>query len=180
MMQYRLWVGYLLRHAGISGMVGLVMLGLSPWYYWAMVKPHQDSGSALHAEFDTAIKRGAEAKRAGTEYSNSPTKESFYSFFPTQKNALGWIGKVYEAADQAKLQLVHGEYRRLDDKDKNLSELQIVLPVKGSYSQIRNFIGNALKDIPFISLDEVSFKAAKAQGQLLEARIRFTLFTRNS
>lgn len=176
----RLWLGYLIRRAGKSGIVGLALLISSPWYYWAIAQPYQDSATKLHAEYDVAIRKGVKTKKQNIEFAALPTKESFYSFFPIQREALGWIGNIYAAADQAKLQLAHGEYRQLDDKDGNLTELQIILPVKGSYNQIRYFIGNALENSPFIALDEVSFKAAKAQGQQLEARIRFTLFTRKS
>jgi hypothetical protein len=50
-----------------------------------------------------------------------------------------------------------------------------VLPLTGSYPQIRAFLATALAEIPVLSLDQVTIKKERAQGGALEAEAKLTL-----
>jgi hypothetical protein len=49
---------------------------------------------------------------------------------------------------------------------------EIMLPVSGSYPQIRDFLKRALTEIPVLSLDSISVKRS---DQALQAEMRLTL-----
>lgn len=74
------------------------------------------------------------------------------------------------------LTLSQAEYRLVEDKNGLYRSYQILLPVKGSYSAIRQFCEKTLLAIPFASLDEMSFKRETIASDALEARLRFTLY----
>ena len=83
---------------------------------------------------------------------------------------------MYAAAAAQKLVLEQGEYRLSSDKTGKLARYQVTLPVKGSYLQIRQFVDQALIDVPVATLDDINFKREAIGATQLEARIKFTLY----
>ena len=53
-------------------------------------------------------------------------------------------------------------------------------PVKGADRQIRQFAEQVLLALPFASLDEISFKRDNIGSPLIESRITFTIFLRET
>ena len=60
-----------------------------------------------------------------------------------------------------------------------MSTYQIVLPVKGGYQPLWQFAMQGLRDMPFASLDEVSFRRDAIAEPVVEARLRFTLYLKD-
>ena len=50
------------------------------------------------------------------------------------------------------------------------------LPLKGSYAAVWQFALQALRAMPFASLDELSFRREQIADPTLEARVRLTLY----
>jgi len=48
--------------------------------------------------------------------------------------------------------------------------------VKGSYLQIRQFVAQALNDVPVAALEDINFKREAIGATEVETRIKFTLF----
>ena len=59
-----------------------------------------------------------------------------------------------------------------------LAAYRVTLPVRGSYAQVRQFVGHVLKDMPTASLDAVRFDRRKAGDAQLEAQVRLTIYLR--
>jgi Tfp pilus assembly protein PilO len=101
---------------------------------------------------------------------------AFYDFFPQYESLPGWLSRVNKAARGAGLNLDVGEYSMAQERGAKLARYQLTLPVKGSYGQIRGFIGEVLREIPASSLDDVSLKREKIGSEALDARIKLTLY----
>ena len=99
----------------------------------------------------------------------------FYGFF-SGTPLTEWLNKLYAAAAAQQLVLEQGEYRLSSDKTGKLARYQVTLPVKGSYLQIRQFVDQALIDVPVAALDDINFKREAIGATQLEARIKFTLY----
>lgn len=52
----------------------------------------------------------------------------------------------------------------------------IVLPVKGSYRQLRRFMARALSDTPALALETVSLNRQAVGDVAIEAQLRFRLY----
>jgi hypothetical protein len=50
--------------------------------------------------------------------------------------------------------------------------------VRGSYPQLRQFVGRVLQDMPTTSLDALRFERKKAADAQLEAQVRLTIYLR--
>ena len=83
---------------------------------------------------------------------------------------------VFSEAKEAGIPLPQGDYSHISEVDGGYGKLQINLPVKGSYKQIRAFALGLLEKLPSLSLDEISFRRDNIKSSVVEARIRMTLY----
>jgi hypothetical protein len=87
------------------------------------------------------------------------------------------LERVYSLARAANLELLQGEYR-LEKPAFGIVFYRITLPIRGSYPQIRQFVGATLKNMPIASLDALRFERKKAGDTQLEAQVRMTVYFR--
>jgi hypothetical protein len=133
---------------------------------WRARSPHSKP-RATHPAADGAREKPSDPVRQLAE---------FYRFFPKSSQAPDDLAKLHALAAVHGVQLDQGTYRLLRDRVGKLSMYEIALPVKGDYSQLRKFMSQALTEIPYLSLDSVSFQRQKAGDTMLESQIKFTLF----
>ncbi|HEV7390226.1 MAG TPA: GspMb/PilO family protein [Burkholderiales bacterium] len=104
--------------------------------------------------------------------------ETFYEFFPPATTLSDWLLKIYAAAEQHGVALDAGDYKLVQEKTSRLARYQMMLPVKGSYEQIRGFIAAVLNDVPAVAVDDIALKRETIGSSNLEARLKLTLFLR--
>lgn len=83
---------------------------------------------------------------------------------------------VFAEAADAGISLPQGDYNLAPDVEGSYGKLQISLPVKGTYKQIRAFTTGLLEKLPPLSLDEISFRRESIKSATVEARVRMTLY----
>jgi hypothetical protein len=103
--------------------------------------------------------------------------ERFYGRFPRVDRLPGQLDALYAHAKVANVQLLQGEYR-MDAGSGALAAYHVTLPVRGSYPQLRQFVGRVLTDMPTTSLDGLRFERKKAADAQLEAQVRLTIYLR--
>lgn len=86
---------------------------------------------------------------------------------------------VFSEAHASGILLPQGDYSLISEVDGGYGKLQINLPVKGSYKQIRAFALGLLEKLPSLSLDEISFRRDNIKSSAVEARIRLTLYLKD-
>ncbi len=163
----------ILEALGAPGVIGIGVLVFCLPFYLASVAP---------AEREVAKRSAAAAKT--TRLAGQPVSapdgaadlERFYRRFPTLDALQSELEAIYAHARASKLQLAQGEYRL--EKGVGLAAYRVTLPVRGSYAQVRQFIGHVLKDMPTASLDAVRFDRRKAGDAQLEAQVRLTIYLR--
>ena len=88
------------------------------------------------------------------------------------------VRELHAHAQSAGLLLERGEYLPVQEASTKLVRYQIVLPVKGSYPQVRSFLASAMRDMPELALDGIGFQREKGASAQLEVQLRFTAFLR--
>ncbi len=86
------------------------------------------------------------------------------------------VKTLFAIAHKNGLSLAQAEYKWSFDKNSKTHAYQIRLPVRGPYAAIRQFCEQTLLAIPFASLDEIGFKRDAVGSEVLEAKLRLTLF----
>lgn len=95
---------------------------------------------------------------------------------PMDRGAL--LKSLFKTASDAGLMLAQADYRLQPDAECDCQLLQISVPVRGTYPQIRTFIDAALAGNPSLSLDEINLHRESVKSTTVEARLRLTLYLR--
>lgn len=163
---------------GKPGLAGALLLAAGLAYTLAGVLPAQRDlvraqQQASRAETALAsVRSGREAAPQTAE----KRRDAFYLELPAQTEVTQWIERIYGAAEAEQLSLVHGEYAQADIADTRLNRYRIVLPVRGSYGHIRQFIAATMAAVPGLGLDDISLQRQSVGEAEVEARIQFSLY----
>lgn len=170
MKQLNAWLGRL----GTAGVVGLGVLLACAAFYLSAVVP---------AERELAAQRLA-AERLRTRTPHQPAADGradelrrFYNLFPASEKLADQLEQLYGLAREAQLEFSHGEYR-LEKRNTGLWTYRVVLPIRGTYQQVRRLVGSVLKSMPIASIDGLRFERKKVGETVLEGQIRLTLHFR--
>jgi hypothetical protein len=173
----RLILAEAMQAVGPSGVVGIALLVFSLSFAlstllpsWWELERHRTAASARKGQPEAA------AQASIADESPAAELRRFYEIFPARSDAPALLSRVYAAAEDRKLLLSRGEYGRSTDPQTGLARYRIVLPVRGTYSQVREFVAATLQAVPALALDEVTFERPKISEREVEARIRLTLY----
>jgi Tfp pilus assembly protein PilO len=160
------------------GLLAIVILLLLPPFYLAAIVPAQERLAAARGSSLSLHEQIQHASRAMDGLRDTPVEQlaAFYRIFPRQSDAPLWLKKLVHLADRHGLRLNEGEYRSTPDQTGRLMRLQLLLPVKGEYRQIRRFLAAMPAEIPIIALEDVQFSRQSVADPAVEARIRLALY----
>ena len=163
---------------GRPGLLGIAILLLLPPFFVAAIAPAQERLAAARGSSLSLHEQIQLASRAMDGSRDSPPAQlaAFYRIFPRQGDAPLWLKKLVRLADRHGLRLNEGEYRSTPDKAGRLMRLQLLLPVKGEYRQIRRFLAAMPAEIPVIALEDVQFSRQSVADPAVEAHIRLALY----
>jgi hypothetical protein len=153
---------------GRTGLLALVLLVAAFAFHAAAVRPLQQKNAALALEL-------AQAKPAPVERTGARL-EKFYDVLERPEVATDWLAKLYAISKATGLEMQSATYRtQAPEKGGRVERYEIVLPVEGTYGQLRDFLGRALAEIPVLSLDQLTLKReTRTQGEV-QAELRLTL-----
>lgn len=164
----------LLEALGPAGVVGVgVALFCLPFYFSTLAPLEKEAARrSVSAERQRAR---LPAQPAGVDAAADLAR--FHAAFPPVERLGAEVEALYAHARGAGLHLQQGEYR-LETRNGGLTAYRVTLPVRGSYGQLRSFVGRVLKAMPVASVDAVRFERKKAADTQLEAQVRLTLYFR--
>jgi Tfp pilus assembly protein PilO len=163
---------------GWPGLLGIALVAAAGAMYVGAIGPAKARTRELQQEaisirtFSRANADVAKTSAIGYE----AWLEQFYRLLPAKSSAPDWLRIIFAAAQSQSLGLEQGEYKITIDKNGRLLAYEIGLPVRGSYVQVRKFVGDVLDRIPAIALDEIVIKREAINANRIDASIRFTLF----
>ena len=156
------------RELGRAGLAGIGLIAAFLAFSFLVVQPLEESNAELRARVAKAA-ASAEAPDAG------PDKvAAVYRFLATGEETTDWLAKLHGVAIATGVQLKSASYRTLPTETR-IRRYEIVLPVAGSYGQIRDFLKRAAAEIPVLSVDGLTMKREDATDGALQAELRLTL-----
>ncbi|MDN2698074.1 hypothetical protein O0882_17310 [Janthinobacterium sp. SUN073] len=173
----RLRAQLLLRRVGAPAWlaVALLALGVAAWV-WAW----QQRAVAARLEARPLPQPSLAVAIVAPPVTASENLARFYATLGQQRHAEQQVKQLFDLAAKNGLQLAQGEYKSGYDKASRVATYQVTLPLKGSYAAVWQFALQALRAMPFASLDELSFRREQIADTQLEARLRLTFYLADS
>jgi hypothetical protein len=160
------------------GLLGSLLLVACAGYGLGVLRPMQEETLATQARAVKA-ERLAEAVRKGTAAAPQTAagrRDQFYAGLSQQEQVTQRVDGIYAAATAEGLVLMHGEYAGADLPKAGLARYRIVLPMKGTYGQVRRFIKTATANTPGLALDDLDLVRQNVADSQIEARVHLSLF----
>jgi Tfp pilus assembly protein PilO len=156
---------------GIAGVAAIGLLAAAVFFSNTMVKPLQEKNLSLTEA----------ANRSGRKADSAQSAEkvaAVYEYLRKEEAVTDWLAKLHGIGTATGVQLKSATYRT-QPAEGRIVRYEIVLPVSGSYGQIRDFLKRAVAEIPVMSIDQVTLKKEDKKGATpqaaLQAEMRLTL-----
>ena len=177
----------LLRLRDELGLMGLCALGLlasTALFLSLVLKPLQERNLAL----ESSLARYADRAAPGLPGTAGGKLERFYDYLQKAEAPTDWLAKLYGIGRATGVELQSGTYRSGGGANAagekpgtdsatggRIERYEIVLPVAGSYRQLREFLKRALAEIPVLSLDQLTLKRESRDDGAVHAELKMTL-----
>lgn len=123
---------------------------------------------------DEQAKQPIEIQRPAPLMSQPSALEGFYAELRRGETTDAWLAKLYAAALASGVELRAAQYRLAESRHR-IERYEIVVPVTGTYAQVRRFLNLAVVEIPVLSVDRASFRRKTVNEGRIEADIVLTL-----
>lgn len=172
---------------------GVVCVAIAAALAWTL-----HATAALEAERDALLAERAARQKASAAAQAAPAAlsgpaaqvvqpppsidnlDAFYAALGPRRYAEQQVRTLFALAAKNGLSLSQGEYKTGYERNARVTTYQVNLPVKGGYGAIWQFAMGALREIPFASLDDISFRRDGIQDPSVEARLRLTLYLKDA
>ena len=158
-----------LRHQlGGPGMLALLVLAAALAFSILVVQPLEAKGRNLAARLArTQVVPGGDSSSAAEQLGE------LYDYLAKPEQATDWLAKLYAIGHATGVELQSATYA--SEQAGRIERYQIVLPVSGSYAQMREFLDRALAEIPVLSLDQMTLKRESRRDGAVQAELKMTL-----
>lgn len=173
------WLQRWTSHFGWPGVAGCALLFFSALVHWGILTQavvFQDELRTLSSTLKSTLEeRRKRPFLDGKAALLARLSESLRS--STEQQRTGVIAKVHSAALAEGLAPQEMSFVLNEANGPTYAGLDIVLPVKGSYLQLKRFIGRVLSENPALALGGLTLHRQSVSDSTLEAQLRFTLYT---
>jgi hypothetical protein len=166
------------KNLGLWGLLGIAAIVSSLLFYTTKVITVERELNFALTELE--LKKDTKTVLAPPKITPAQTTEQeltdFYQMFPAGASLPKWLGLINEAALKQHLILNRGDYKLSQTKQGQLLRYEIVLPVVGKYTEIRQLIVELLHKLPALAVSDLQIKRENSLSPTVEARLVFVLF----
>ena len=153
---------------GLTGVGALFLFVLAGAFMALVLQPLKERNRVLEARAGISRDLGAVHNVNAAEQMGA-----LYQYLDKPEATTDWLAKLYAIGRATGVELQSASYKT--QQAGRLQRYEIVLPLTGSYTQMRDFLKRSLAEIPVMSLDQVSLKRDNRRDGTLQAEVRLTL-----
>jgi Tfp pilus assembly protein PilO len=154
---------------GTTGLAALVLFVAAGAFLALVLQPMKQKNRVLEARAGISRDLGA------VENVNAAEKvASVYEYLEKPEAITDWLAKLYAIGKATGVELQSANYKT-QSAGGRLQRYEIVLPLTGSYAQMRDFLKRSLAEIPVLSLDQITLKRENRREGQVQAELRLTL-----
>ena len=129
----------------------------------------------LAAEQQAMKGRGANVEINARATSNSEKQAALMAVLGPRSLSAEQVQRLYEIAGQSQVAIAQADFQ-VSGQGNAIERLQIDIPTKAGYPQLRRFLQAMLIALPNASLDKLSFKRNQVGDAQVEARVYLSLW----
>ena len=153
------------KELGTAGLVAIALIAFALAFSGFVTRPLEGKTELLLQK----TSRGAAKVQPGAE-----KVAAVYEFLAKPEEPTDWLAKLHGIGTATGVQIRAASYGTKPAEGR-IVRYEIVLPVAGSYAQIRDFLKRAQAEIPVMSIDQVTLKKDEKKGGAIHAEMRLTL-----
>ena len=153
---------------GATGMAAIVLFVAAALFMSVVLQPLKDKNRVLAAKAEMVDQRAPPLANTGEKLA------AVYDYLRKPEQTTDWLAKLYAIGRATGVELAQASYKTQSASGK-LERYEIVVPLAGSYTQMREFLKRALAEIPVLSLDQISLKRENRRDGTVQAELRLTL-----
>lgn len=176
----RLQTTLLLRGYSIWLAIALGMIFIAALCFFLLLAPLKTKINTLQQDLNTALipaPSAASGKESTQDAVQKQNKQLFDATLIHTERLPEALVQIHKIAAGQKLVLLKAEYKYSPVDSFGIAQASVALPLKADYPVIRRFCENVLQAMPYVSLDEISFKRENINVEQVDARIRFSIWT---
>lgn len=150
---------------GMAGVAAIGLLAAALFFSNFMVRPLEERNALL--------KQSVSGKAPAAAASGEKVA-AVYEYLRKDEGTTDWLAKLHGIGTATGIQMRAGSYSTKPAEGR-IVRYEMVLPVAGSYAQIRDFLKRAQAEIPVMSIDQVTLKKDEKKGGAIHAEMRLTL-----
>lgn len=165
------------RSIGVPGWAGAAIALACVAVWWGASAPLVDEIRRLDVA-TAALERRSQERPTPVAAAATPEQQlqTFSQRFPDEKGIAPALARLHALARQRGVAIEQAEFRYASEASEPLARYTIVLPVKADYRALRRFIGDVLREMPGLALEEVNLRRSEAKSPLLESQLRLVMF----
>ena len=154
---------------GITGLAALLLFAGAGAFFALVLQPMKDKGAALQS-------RALSVQEASPRHGNAADQVgAVYEYLKKPETTTDWLAKLYAIGSATGVELQSASYKTQTTPGTKLERYEIVVPLTGSYTQMRDFLKRSLAEIPVLSLDQISLKRESRREGTVQAELHLTL-----
>jgi len=165
------------RRLGWPGALGAGLMAGAAVFYLAALAPAYERLDELRA---ATLARRDELRRDAVLHAAGDAPDDqlvrFHRAFPVDTSLPEWLDKMFVVAARQGIALDQGDYKLTRNAVGKLVRIQIALPVRSNYSQIRKFLAGLRAEMPVVALEHVEFERQKVSDPIVDATIKLALY----
>ncbi|MDE2081233.1 MAG: hypothetical protein KGI90_07765 [Burkholderiales bacterium] len=168
------------RGWGLPGIVGLMSL-IAAAVLGGVVVPGEQAG--LRAEASALHEARRHAALAARQRRALPAPDLWVQFretFPGAGARNQRVAQLLTSAAAAGVQAQRSDLRVADEPALGLVRLRVLLPVTGTYADVRRFVDEALRGDPALSLDRLRLERRDTVSAELRGELQWSLWMRSA
>lgn len=159
---------------GITGLAALLLFAAAGAFYTLVLQPIKAKSQVLESRALSV--RDAARGQATHGGQAAPEKvAAVYEYLKKPESTTDWLAKLYAIGAATGVELQSASYKTQAAPGTKLERYEIVVPLTGSYTQMRDFLKRSLAEIPVLSLDQISLKRESRREGTVQAELRLTL-----
>ena len=143
--------------------LSLLLLAAALSFSALVVKPLEERGRLMLSRISPDAGGSADARVA-----------ELYRVLKKEEAPTDWLAKLYGIGRATGIEMQQASYSTQQAAGR-LSRYEIVLPVAGSYPQLRDFLQRATSEIPVLSVDQMTLRRESRKDGALNGELRLTL-----